>query len=113
MKTKFKEAGILKPKLERSREEGRSRRLTIVDLASHQGNLCLGIGVESIQASWSYYSSIEVSIRRIICASFPLKWERFWPLLIAYILCLLSLYDFCIGSCLMIKNTNNIRKRRS
>ena len=44
------------------------------------------------------------SIRRIFLG-FPLKLERFWPWMITYILCLLSLYCLCFGSFLMKKNT--------
>ena len=71
-----------------------SRRLCILVLERQIG-----------QGSWSWYSSIEVSIRRRIRLGFPLKWERFWPWIITYILCLLSLYCLCFGSYLMKKNT--------
>lgn len=43
------------------------------------------------QGSWSSYSSIGVSIRKIICLGFPLQREVL-ALAIAYILCVLSIY---------------------
>jgi len=50
---------------------------------------------------WSWYSSIEVYIRRRYSFGFPLMLERFWPWLITYSMCLLSPHCLCIGRCLM------------
>jgi len=55
------------------------------------------------QGSRSWNSSIEDSIRRKNLVGFPLILERFWPWLIAYILCSLSYCSLCFGSCLMKK----------
>lgn len=56
------------------------------------------------QGSRSWNSSSENSIRSV---GLPLRLERFWPSLIAYILCPLSYCSLWFGSCLRKKNTNN------
>ena len=63
-----------------------------------------------LEESWSRIiglgiRQLKLSKKRRNLAGFPLKLERFWPWLIAYSLCLLSLYCLCFGSCLMKKNT--------
>jgi len=63
------------------------------------------------QGSWPW-NSLEDSIGKRIRLGFPLKLERFWPWLIAYILCPLSHAYLWFGSCLMIENINIIKRKK-